>query len=92
MRARSLEGGAADSSSLKIGARAARACMPIEHTFPHRTERIIAQDKEDHITNILLQVHAGATWVAYDTSLPPNSYQVVHHDPASDVLIMHLMP
>ncbi len=26
----------------------------------------------------------------YDKSLPPHSYQIVHHDLASDVLIMRL--
>jgi hypothetical protein len=62
-----------------------------EHTFPYRTESVFAQDKEDHLTNILLGVPSGATWVAYDKSLPPNSYQVIHHDPASDILILRLM-
>ncbi len=52
------------------------------------TESVIVQDKEDHLTNILPQVPSGDTWVAYDKSLWPNSYQVVHHDPASYVLMM----
>jgi hypothetical protein len=43
-----------------------------EHTFPYRTESVITQDKEDHLTNILLLVPSGATWVAYYKSLQPN--------------------
>ena len=62
-----------------------------ELVFPYRTESIIMQDKEDHLTNILRRVPSGATWVAYDKSLPPNSYQVVHHDSASDVVILRLV-
>jgi hypothetical protein len=62
-----------------------------ETLFPFRTESIIAQDKEDHLTNILRRVPSGATWVAYDKTLPPNSYEVLQHDPASDVPIMRLV-
>jgi hypothetical protein len=57
-----------------------------ETLFPFRTESIIDQDKEEHPTNILRRVPSGATWVAYDKTLPPNSYEVVQHDPASDVI------
>jgi hypothetical protein len=59
-----------------------------ETLFPIRTESIIEQNKEDHLTNILWRVPLGATWVAYDKTLPQNSYEVVQHDPASDVLMI----
>jgi hypothetical protein len=62
-----------------------------ETLFPVRTESIIEQDKEDHLTIILRRVLSGATWVANDKTLQPNSYEVVQHDSASDVLIMRLV-
>ncbi len=61
--------------------------------FPFRTEKIIEQDKNDHLANILRRVssgRSGATWLAYSKSFPANSYEIVHYDPPIDVLIMHL--
>ena len=51
---------------------------------------MILQDEEDSLTNILCRVPSGATWVAYDKSLPRGSYETAHYDQPSDILILRL--
>ena len=52
--------------------------------FPYRNQKIIVQDKEDHLTNILSRVPSGSKWVPYDKSTPSNLHEKVHYDGMSD--------
>ena len=61
-----------------------------ERFFPYRKQKVLDQDKQDEITNILHRVPSTSTWIPYDKSLPPNMYEKVHYDSQSDVLILRL--
>ena len=58
--------------------------------FPYRKQKIIDQDKEDHLTNILSRLPCGSRWVPYDKSAPLNLYEKVHYYTSSDTLILRL--
>ena len=50
-----------------------------ELLFPDSKQEIIDQDKEDHLTNILIHAPRGSKWVPYDKTTPSNLYEKVHY-------------
>ena len=61
-----------------------------ERSFPYRKQKVLDQDKQDELTNILHRVPSSSNWVPYDKSLPSTMYEKVHYDTQSDVLILRL--